>query len=138
MGRGMRKTVNNLLACIKPEKTPSESEFLRPFQSPLIIGYIKGQERYYNDNQQLHRVGKPAVIQDDGHSEWWFEGRPHRADGPAVTKANGCKEWWWQGQQLSQAAWKEASSYLKRQQVLKAADSTSLQETLYKTRRSRL
>ena len=38
----------------------------------------------YLKNGVLHREDGPAVIYDDGISEYWFEGRRHRHKGSAI------------------------------------------------------
>ena len=34
---------------------------------------------------------------EDGHKEWYLNGKPHREDGPAVEWVDGHKEWWLNG-----------------------------------------
>ena len=37
-----------------------------------------------NPGSKLHRVGKPAIVRDDGSFEYWHNGVLHRIGGPAV------------------------------------------------------
>ena len=53
-----------------------------------------GTIRYYNSNNQLHRVGGPAVIHTNGTLVWCQNGQYHRLDGPAVFWADGFKLWY--------------------------------------------
>lgn len=80
-----------------------------------------GTIRYYNKDNQYHRINGPAVIWKTGSKEWWENGnlhrigaaaiethygdrywyqndRLHRLDGPAVEFSNGKKEWHIDGQ----------------------------------------
>ena len=87
-----------------------------------------GEERWTDDNGQLHREDGPAYIRDDGTQEWWWHGqlhrdggpaiiyadgsqqwyymgKRHRKDGPAIENASGTKEWWLNGEHLSAKAY---------------------------------
>ena len=49
---------------------------------------------YYNAANQLHRDGGPAVGYEDGHVDWYQNGRLHRIDGPAIISGRGDKYWY--------------------------------------------
>lgn len=53
--------------------------------------------RYTNMDDNLSRVGGPAIEGSDGSEEWYLNGIRHRLDGPAVTNSDGTKEWWVEG-----------------------------------------
>ena len=53
-----------------------------------------GTRRYYNSNNQLHRMGGPAVEYVNGHVEWWQNGQLHCTDGPAIISERGDKYWY--------------------------------------------
>lgn len=63
------------------------------------IMLIEGDGRdmvWRNTAGQIHRIGAPAVISDQG--EWWIEnGRQHRIDGPATIRSNGERYWYQNG-----------------------------------------
>jgi len=44
---------------------------------------------------------------EDGHKEWYLNGKPHREDGPAVERTNGGKEWYLEGVLLDERAYNE-------------------------------
>lgn len=50
-------------------------------------------ESWYDENQKLHRVDGPALVDND-IKEWFFHGKRHRTDGPAIEWEDGSKEWW--------------------------------------------
>lgn len=54
---------------------------------------IDGNIRYYNKDNQLHRIHGPAVIDTDGSKLWYINDENHREDGPAGEYSNGDKEW---------------------------------------------
>ncbi len=56
-----------------------------------------GNVRYYNEQNQLHRVDGPAIESANGYKEWWQNGKLHRDDGPAAEWANGDKVWYQNG-----------------------------------------
>jgi hypothetical protein len=56
---------------------------------------------YLGNIKTLHREDGPAVEYDDGHKEWWLNGRRHREDGPAIEYAAGYWDWWVNGERLS-------------------------------------
>ena len=59
----------------------------------------KDENRYwYNENNQFHRVGGPAVEYANGFKAWYINGKKHRVDGPAVDGGGiGAREWWVNG-----------------------------------------
>ena len=57
-----------------------------------------GTRRYYNSDNQLHRMGGPAVEFANGAKYWYQNGQYHRTDGPAAEVANGAKYWYQNGQ----------------------------------------
>ena len=52
-----------------------------------------GTIRYYNENNELHRVNGPAVIRPDGDLCWYQNDELHRLDGPAVIWDDGTEFW---------------------------------------------
>ncbi len=51
-----------------------------------------GTERWYNEQNQFHREGGPAI--ECANGKWWYHNdKLHREDGPAVECANG--KWWY-------------------------------------------
>ena len=50
--------------------------------------------RYYNSDNQLHRINGPAAIYPNGTEFWCQNGEYHRKDGPALNWYNGAKEWY--------------------------------------------
>jgi hypothetical protein len=53
----------------------------------------RGTKRWYNEEDQLHRLDGPAVEWSDGDKWWYQKGKLHRLDGPAVEYSDGHKEW---------------------------------------------
>lgn len=54
-----------------------------------------GIERWYNENNQLHRENGPAVIWPNNYCEKWYKnGELHREDGPAIIWPNACEQWY--------------------------------------------
>lgn len=51
---------------------------------------------WYQDNQ-LHRLGAPAVELGNGTKAWYQHGKLHREDGPAVQILSGLP--WWKNEQ---------------------------------------
>lgn len=91
----------------------------------------RGEVRYFDRHNRLHRADGPAVVWPDGTTEWWrdgfrhrvggpaieyagrgveywFEGRRHRLDGPAVVARCGVRQWWVDGEEVSE------SEYVRR------------------------
>lgn len=72
--------------------------------TPYVDKY--GTKRYYlPDGITLHREDGPAVESDDGHKQWWLNGKLHRVDGPAVEYTNGRKKWHLNGVPYSFEEW---------------------------------
>lgn len=65
--------------------------------------------KYVNGRGQMHRVGAPAVIDDD-YVQYWQNGRLHREDGPAVITHRGGKQYFWKGVQINESLWSKSSS----------------------------
>jgi len=57
-----------------------------------------GTKRWYNENDEYHRLDGPAIERANGSKEWRLNGKLHRLDGPAVEYADGRKEWWVNGE----------------------------------------
>ena len=57
-----------------------------------------GTERWYNEQNQLHREGGPAVEYTNGTKHWYINGELHREGGPAIEWANGTKYWYINGE----------------------------------------
>jgi len=62
-----------------------------------------GTERWYNEQDQWHREGGPAIECANGTKYWYSNGKRHREGGPAVEWANGDKEWYINGKELTEA-----------------------------------
>ncbi len=58
-----------------------------------------GTERWYNEQNQFHREGGPAVECANGTKSWFLNGKLHREGGPAIECANGDK-WWYHNDQF--------------------------------------
>jgi hypothetical protein len=56
--------------------------------------YPWGTKFLYDDKEEFHAEGKPAIVIPNGRKEWWMHGKRHRIDGPAVEGPKGRKEWW--------------------------------------------
>ena len=76
------------------------------FDEACIKKYIKDNDfyvciienfRYYIKNKVFHRDDGPAVL-ENGHKEWWENGKLHRENGPAIERSNGDKEWYFMGE----------------------------------------
>ncbi len=53
-----------------------------------------GNVRYYNEQNQLHRVDGPTVEYANGDKSYYLHGICHREDGPAIDWII-TKEWWY-------------------------------------------
>jgi hypothetical protein len=51
-------------------------------------------------DDNIHRVGGPAVIETDGEQRWYRRGVRHRLDGPALIRPDGQSSWWQGGVHL--------------------------------------
>ena len=58
-----------------------------------------GHIRWFNADNQLHRVDGPAVEYPDGTNRWYLNGNLHRVDGPAIEFADGTDHWYLNGKQ---------------------------------------
>ena len=54
----------------------------------------RGNKRWYNDLDLLHRTDGPAVIRVDGYQSYWINGQYHRTDGPAIINSDGYQAYW--------------------------------------------
>jgi len=50
-------------------------------------------DKYWHQNDKLHRIDGPAIELADGYKAWYQNGERHRTDGPAIEYPNGHKEW---------------------------------------------
>jgi hypothetical protein len=58
----------------------------------------KGTQRWYNEDDQLHRENdKPALVYKNGNQFWFKNGKRHRENGPAVIYHNGSQYWYLKG-----------------------------------------
>ena len=57
----------------------------------------KEDKRWYNQEGQLHREDGPAILYQDGTTEWYKNGKLHREDGPAVIIPDGARKWYKNG-----------------------------------------
>jgi hypothetical protein len=57
----------------------------------------KGTKRWFNDEDELHRLDGPAIEWADRDRSWFINGKLHRLDGPAIEWEDGYKEWWIDG-----------------------------------------
>ena len=62
-------------------------------QTPISSGKV---QRWYDENNNLHREDGPAVICTYGSQFWYKHGKQHREDGPAVISTT-YEEWWCNG-----------------------------------------
>ena len=51
----------------------------------------------FRQNEKLHRLDGPAVINKNGDKSWYKNGLLHREDGPAIEWKNGDKSWYKNG-----------------------------------------
>jgi hypothetical protein len=54
-------------------------------------------DRFWFQNDLLHRLDGPAFESANGDRQWWQNGKLHRLDGPAIEFASGDREWWIEG-----------------------------------------
>ena len=54
--------------------------------------------KYWYENDQLHRVGGPAVESINGSTYWYQNNRLHRIEGPAIEHVDGIKQWFENGE----------------------------------------
>jgi hypothetical protein len=64
----------------------------------MLNGLIEkfGNKFWYQDDQ-LHRLDGPAVEYTNGTKYWYQSGKIHRLDGPACECYNDTKYWYYQG-----------------------------------------
>ena len=62
---------------------------------PAIL-YENGHTEFWVNGDKHHDHG-PAVILIDGTHKWYLNGKRHRPDGPAVDRPNGVQEWYIHG-----------------------------------------
>lgn len=68
-----------------------ENNWLHRYDAPAIEFKYGGYE--WREYGNLHRIGGPAVEKENGDQEWWVNGELHREDGPAIDCVDGYKEW---------------------------------------------
>jgi hypothetical protein len=56
-----------------------------------------GNQYWYDENGQYHRIDGPAVLEVSGIQIWCINGKAHRTDGPAYIRLDGEQEWWVNG-----------------------------------------
>ena len=59
-------------------------------------------DKYWYQNNELHRLDGPAVEWSTGDKEWHQNGKCHRLDGPAIEYVNGDKAWYIEGKKLTE------------------------------------
>ncbi len=77
--------------------TNEEGQLHREDRPALI--YENGDEIWYL-NGKRHRKGAPALIHVKGDKFWYQDDKLHREDGPAIERLDGSKEWFLKGVQL--------------------------------------
>jgi hypothetical protein len=61
------------------------------------VKYSNGNREWWYRGQR-HRDGSPAIINADGHKEWYLYGELHSQDDrPAIKRTSGDKEWYCHG-----------------------------------------
>jgi hypothetical protein len=58
----------------------------------VIVG--DNGDKFWYQNDKLHRLDGPAVEWSDGDKSWYQNDKLHRLDGPACEYANGNKTWY--------------------------------------------
>ena len=71
--------------------------------------YDKGDKFWYL-NGKRHREDGPAVEFADGSKWWYLKGELHRENGPAVEFADGSKWWYLNDEELTEEAYKKATT----------------------------
>ena len=59
-----------------------------------------GGTKHYYLNDQLHRVGGPAIDRVNDTKLWYQYGKLHREDGPACEWSGGHKSWYYKGKHI--------------------------------------
>ena len=80
--------------CTKQEIT--EEELVLWLLCPEEKTYIE----YKNDNNDLHRLDGPALIDANGYQAWYKHGFWHREDGPAIIYHDGRQAWYRNGERI--------------------------------------
>ena len=65
------------------------------------VEYANGS-KYWFQNGRPHREDGPAVECADDNKFWYQNGKRHRLDGPAIEYADGDKEWFIEGKELTE------------------------------------
>jgi len=63
--------------------------------------------KYWHLNDQLHRIGGPAIESANGAKFWYLNGKYHRADGPAIEYSNGDKYWYLNDKLFPEDQWNQ-------------------------------
>ncbi len=63
------------------------------YEEYTVKVYSDGTIKWFNQNDQLHRLDGPAVEYSDGDKHWFQNDQLHRLDGPSVEYPNGSKYW---------------------------------------------
>jgi len=72
-----------------------------------------GTIRYYNENDELHREGGPAVEYMSGTKVWYVNGKRHRLDGPSFEYFDNQKLWYLNDNEIPVNSQEEFERYLK-------------------------
>ena len=73
------------------------------------VEYSSGYKEWWK-NDKLHRENGPAIEYADGSKSWWLNHKRHRTDGPAIEYANGKKYWYIDGNEYSFSEWCEKTN----------------------------
>jgi hypothetical protein len=76
-----------------------------------------GTRMWYQNNKR-HRTDGPAVEFASGAKSWYQNNQRHRIDGPAVEFIDGTKAWWFKGVQYDLNDWIELVSTTEVQKTL--------------------
>ena len=87
-------------------------EQLHRVHGPAIV-YTDGSRAWFQ-NGQTHRLAGPAIERADGYRAWYQNGQRHRIVGPAVVYADGRCSWYIDGKELTQAKWQQAVASMER------------------------
>jgi hypothetical protein len=83
--------------------------------------YDNGHKDWYL-NGKYHREDGPAVEYADGAKYWYLNGKLHREDGPAVEWSNGDKHWYLNDTEYTEAGWKAKLNPVKELSVKEISD----------------
>jgi hypothetical protein len=67
-------------------------------------------DKFWYQNDKLHRLDGPAIEDADGFKEWYQNGKCHREDGPAIEYADGFKAWYIEGKELTEKEFNDRTS----------------------------